>query len=290
MSNFRGRLKRFMKSKNKFRMLINFLNSRIRNLSNIYNALHGMSSSQRKFQRDRDEYIKQCGSSEQFKYYKSNIYPCLGDYKQQAGSVDGHYFYQDIYAANQVLKSGCRHIYDIGSRLDGYIAHLLSMDIKVTMIDVRPLDDKINGLDFIQGDAMRLDKFINQNSIDALSSLHATEHFGLGRYGDPVEYNGWRKALVNYKKILKPGGKLFFSVPVGINDKLQFNAHRIFRPCTIVSELMPEMQLITFARISHGIQEFDFKNINNIKSELDKISDKYLSDYDCGMFIFQKLN
>ena len=53
---------------------------------------------------------------------------------------------------------------------------------------------------------------------------------------------------------------------------------------------MPEMQLITFARISHGIQEFDFKNINNIKSELDKISDKYLSDYDCGMFIFQKLN
>ena len=86
MSNFRGRLKRFMKSKNKFRMLINFLNSRIRNLSNIYNALHGMSSSQRKFQRDRDEYIKQCGSSEQFKYYKSNIYPCLGDYKQQAGS------------------------------------------------------------------------------------------------------------------------------------------------------------------------------------------------------------
>ena len=289
MSNFSGRLKRFMKSKNKIYKLAVFSKAKLKNLFNIFGTLYGISSSQRKFRRDRDEYIRQCGSSEQFKSYKSNIYPCLEDYKQQAGSVDGHYFYQDIYAANQVLKSGCRHIYDIGSRLDGYIAHLLSMDIKVTMIDVRPLDDKINGLDFIQGDAMRLDKFINQNSIDALSSLHATEHFGLGRYGDPVDYNGWRKALANYKKILKPGGMLFLSVPVGINDKLQFNAHRIFRPYTIANELMPEMQLLNFARISHGIQEFDFKNIDNIKSELNKISDKYLGNYDCGVFIFKKI-
>ena len=290
MSNFSDKLKRFIKSQNKIHKLAVFLNSKLKNLFTTWLALYGISCHQRKFRRDRDEYIRQCGNSKQFKYYISNIYPCLKDYIEQAGSVDGHYFYQDIYAANQVLKSGCKHIYDIGSRLDGYIAHLLSMGIKVTMIDVRKLDHLIDGLDFIQGDAMQLSNFIHENSINALSTLHATEHFGLGRYGDPVDYNGWRKALANYKKVLAHGGMLFLSVPVGINEELHFNAHRIFRPYTIVGELVPEMQLITFTRILNGVQEFDFKNINfkDIKDKLDSITDKYLGNYDCGVFVLKK--
>jgi len=62
---------------------------------------------------------------------------------------------------------------------------------------------------------------------DSLSCLHAIEHFGLGRYGDPVNYDVYLLGLNNLYCILKKGGKLYFSVPIG-PQRIEFNAHRIF--------------------------------------------------------------
>jgi hypothetical protein len=53
------------------------------------------------------------------------------------------------------------------------------------------------------------------------------EHFGLGRYGDPVNYDGYLLGLDNLWKILKKGGKFYFSVPIG-PQRIEFNAHRVF--------------------------------------------------------------
>ena len=63
---------------------------------------------------------------------------------------------------------------------------LSGLNAKITIIDIRPLPIKVSNLKFIQANATNLDG-IKDNSIESLSSLHAVEHFGLGRYGDPVD-------------------------------------------------------------------------------------------------------
>ena len=45
---------------------------------------------------------------------------------------------------------------------------------------------------------------------DSISSLHAIEHFGLGRYGDPIDYYGHIKAISNITKMLKKMGPYTF--------------------------------------------------------------------------------
>jgi len=68
----------------------------------------------------------------------------------------------------------------------------------------------------------------NPQKFDYALSISSFEHDGLGRYGDPVDPDGDFKAMKNTKEnIVKKGGYLFLSVPVG-RDQLAFNAHRIY--------------------------------------------------------------
>ena len=56
---------------------------------------------------------------------------------------------------------------------------------------------------------------------DSLSCLHALEHFGLGRYGDPVNYDGYLLGLNNLWAMLKKGGKFYFS---SLLDRKELNS------------------------------------------------------------------
>ncbi len=188
------------------------------------------------------------GALKKFPLDDNNNWALITDCIQEAGSY-GDYFFQDIWGARRIYESGAKHAYDIGSRVDGFIAHLLAMNIQVTLLDIRPMNHRIDGVSFIQADAMNLDN-IPDDSIQTLSSLCALEHFGLGRYSDPVDYNGWSKALHAIKRKIKVGGWFYLSVPVGHEDKLIFNAHRIFRPTTIIDELAPELELQEFSYIA----------------------------------------
>ena len=79
---------------------------------------------------------------------------------------------------------------------DGFIAHLASFR-EVDVIDIRPIDMQIDGVLFHQLDIMNqqlVDNFVvNVGKFPSVSCLHTIEHFGLGRYGDPVNPNGYRK-------------------------------------------------------------------------------------------------
>jgi SAM-dependent methyltransferase len=48
---------------------------------------------------------------------------------------------------------------------------------------------------------------------DAIVSLSAIEHVGLGHYRDPIDPDGDSHALANAWRWLKPGGWLYFDVP-----------------------------------------------------------------------------
>lgn len=228
------------------------------------------------YYRDRKTYCRQFHKNEElFKRRKKNDYPILTDRFGDAGTIDSHYFLQDIYMSRLVIMSKATMHYDIGSRVEGFVSHLLAAGVNVTMIDIRPFPIDMDNLHFSMGNAMDLVS-IPSNSILSLSCLHALEHFGLGRYGDPVDKDGWLKALHEYVRVLAKGGILYLSVPIGPEDKVMFNAHRIFRPMTIVHAA----EGLVLQKFSY-IKEYKIRSI-----DIAQYNDK--DDYLCGLFIFEK--
>jgi len=159
-----------------------------------------------------------------FRIVFRDLFPILSDRDEGAGVAGGHYFHQDLWAAKKIFRRAPEKHIDIGSRVDGFISHVLVF-MPVTIIDIRRLDSNIPGLSFICDNATRLAQ-IGTDSVVSLSSLHAAEHFGLGRYSDPVDPAACFEFMDALQRVLKPGGTLYFSVPVG-RERLEFNAHRV---------------------------------------------------------------
>lgn len=183
-----------------------------------------------------------------FEIKKEFMWPVVAEKYASAGNI-GNYFWQDLWAAKQVIKSGVKTHFDIGSRLDGFIAHLLAADIHVTMIDVRDFPGKVPSLDTIVDDATSL-RQIADESIESMSALCSLEHFGLGRYGDPVNPEACFQCFDNIQKKLKKGGRFYLSVPVG-KERVEFNAHRVFYASTI-AECFQGLHLDEFSCAAEG--------------------------------------
>jgi SAM-dependent methyltransferase len=205
----------------------------------------------------------------------ANLQPMLQDFGTDAGGARGHYFFQDLWAARKIFARRPEHHVDVGSRIDGFVAHLLTF-MPVTVLDVRPLHSAVPGLEFVCADATTMSEYPD-GSIGSLSSLHAIEHFGLGRYGDAVDPDGWRKVMDSLQRVLRPGGRLYLSVPVG-RERLCFNAHRIFSPARVLDTLAG-LRLVSFAAVDDAGQYHD----DMMPDQLAK------QEYACGLFEFTKL-
>jgi SAM-dependent methyltransferase len=165
--------------------------------------------------------FKRLGKNQAFQ--KMEIYPCLSDNIGYT-PIEPVYFFQDTWAARKIAENKPHHHYDIGS--SAKTMGILSQFVPITMVDIRPLEIELPNLSFIKGTL--LDLPFEDDSIESLSSLCVVEHIGLGRYGDPLDPFGSEKAIKEMKRVLKPGGKLLFSVPVDSENKICFNAHRTF--------------------------------------------------------------
>lgn len=179
--------------------------------------------------------------------------PIYTDKVAKAGSIHS-YFWQDLWAARKIYKESPVIHYDIGSRIDGFVAHLLTFRNNVNLIDIRPLDRMVDGLDFTCADATNLNYF-EDNSIESLSALCSLEHFGLGRYGDKVDPDACYKCFEAIGRKVKEGGNIYLSVPIG-KEHLEFNAHRVFYASTIV-EAFPAYELLEFSCTYNGYIEYD---------------------------------
>ena len=74
-------------------------------------------------------------------------YPCLGDRFSDSGSAKGHYFHQDLLVASRIhLNNPSVHV-DVGSRIDGFIAHVASFR-PIEVLDIRPLSSEIPNVKF----------------------------------------------------------------------------------------------------------------------------------------------
>jgi len=200
-----------------------------------------------RFARDARRYAAARDERAPFPLELGQIYPIVADWNESAGLARGHYFHQDLWAARKIhARRPPRHI-DVGSRIDGFVSHLLVF-MPVDVIDIRRLESRVSGLRFVQSDATTLEG-IPDGSVESLSSLHAIEHFGLGRYGDPIDPEGWRKAMCSLARVLAPGGRLYVSVPIG-RERLVFNAHRIFSPRTVLDTFASAgLELVSFSAV-----------------------------------------
>jgi hypothetical protein len=209
-----------------------------------------------------------------FKAALRHLYPILDDRKRQAGETQGHYFHQDLWAARKIFARQPETHVDIGSRIDGFIAHLLVF-MPVTLVDIRPIEDPITGLNFVCDDATTLTRFPD-GSLASLSSLHAAEHFGLGRYGDPIDPLACFRFMGALARVLEPGGRLYFSVPVG-RERVEFNAHRVFAIETVL-DAFKALELCSFSIVGDD---------GLLRENVDPASVAQ-SEFACGLFEFTK--
>lgn len=203
----------------------------------------------------------------------SRLYPCLSDRYDEAGVASGHYFHQDIWAARRIHVADPATHHDVGSRIDGFVAHLLCFR-DVVVIDIRPLESSLPGLDFVR--ATVLDLPFADSSFESISCLHAMEHVGLGRYGDAIDPQGWSIGMRELARVLAPDGHLYFSVPTG-RERLEFDAHRVFSPQTVL-DAFAELRLVEFSAVDDDGRFWE------------DVEPQFLEDarYGCGLYLFQR--
>lgn len=227
---------------------------------------------------DLKELIRQKGSDTSFPFGKK--FPILNERFESSGILSGHYFHQDLLVARKIFENNPGNHLDIGSRTDGFVAHI-AVFRKIEVMDIRELDSKVKNIEFTKADLMKLpDNMLNK--YDSISTLHVIEHFGLGRYGDPIDYYGHIKAIDNITKMLKTGGKLYFSTPIG-PQRIEFNAHRVFSI----------QYLLNMFKESYTVDSFSFVNdigdlFENVGLEEKKIASNFDCQYGCGIFEFTK--
>jgi hypothetical protein len=159
-------------------------------------------------------------------FSRGRLLPCLTDRLEEGGVVRGQYFHQDLLVARLIYRDNPKRHIDVGSRVDGFVAHVAAFR-QIEVFDVRPIRSNVANIVFRQHDFMDCAAGPSDYT-DSLSCLHALEHFGLGRYGDQIDFNGHRKGFANLAEILVTGGKFYFSVPISVRQRVEFNAHRIF--------------------------------------------------------------
>jgi hypothetical protein len=240
-------------------------------------ALRGLPS----YVRDFRAFRKQSRSAAAT-FASGKLYPCLDDRYEQSGSARGHYFHQDLLVARRISANRpARHV-DVGSRIDGFVAHVASFR-PIEVLDVRPLSSSIPNITFMQADLMAPLPESMTGFCDSLSCLHALEHFGLGRYGDRVDHDGYLRGLDNLHRMLAGGGKLYLSVPIG-PQRIEFNAHRVFSVAYVLQCVSGKYRIDQFSFVDD-----DGDLHENVALTEAGAATSFGCDYGCGIFEMSKL-
>jgi len=230
-----------------------------------------------RFYRDLQEFKKQTD-------WPIQVEPRLGDMQAQAGSL-GEYFWQDLFVARRVIELAPERHIDVGSRIDGFIGHLACVR-QIEVLDIRPLSETIPGVSFHQVDITSPPpEWIGV--ADCITCLHSIEHFGLGRYGDRLQAEGWKSGLVSLAGLVCPEGRLILSTPVG-SQRVKFNSHRIFAPGTVADFAESiGLRLVGFAYHAHQYApESPIVISHNFAEDFSRLAS---TKYNLGIFEFEKI-
>lgn len=200
------------------------------------------------------------------------FFPQIFDRDTDSHTFDKHYVYMDRWAFKHILENRPFEHVDVGSSIR--FLSMVSAISKLKFVDIRPIKLDFDNFECIEGSILKMP--FADNSVKSLSCLHVAEHIGLGRYGDPLDPLGTQKACTELSRILAPGGKLFFALPIG-QTVTYFNAHRVHNP-KIILKYFEGLTLESFSAVNdqgHFIQNTRPEDYENSK-------------YSCGCFIFSK--
>lgn len=231
-------------------------------------------------------YLRECANFRRVYSGNMKFMPCLHDRYEEGGATRSEYFWQDLLVAQAIhVAKPAKHV-DIGSRVDGFVAHVASFR-NCEVFDVRPISTAVPGVVFRQADLMNpvtlpTSAVGGGGYCDSLSCLHAIEHFGLGRYGDPINPQGYQLGISNMAKLLQPGGTFYLSTPIG-QERVEFNANWVFDPRSIVHFAVAAgmtLQKIIVITPERGPQEVAIDAV--------ALAALALPHYQLGLFFFRK--
>ncbi|HJQ10151.1 MAG TPA: DUF268 domain-containing protein [Gemmatimonadaceae bacterium] len=169
---------------------------------------------------------------------------------------------------------------DIGSRVDGFVAHVATFR-EIEVFDILPNTTPIPGVVFRKADLMEPVEGM-ADYCDSMSCLHALEHFGLGRYGDPINPDGYRRGIESMARLLKSKGILYLSVPLG-EERVEFNAQRVFDPRALMKVASENtLRATSLTLIRHG------GTLETILIEGEELRRVAKERYVLGLFTFVK--
>lgn len=208
------------------------------------------------------------------------LLPCLHDWHEEGGATTLEYFWQDLLVARAIFEARPEKHVDIGSRVDGFVAHVASFR-EIEVFDVRPISTPIAGVKFTRADLMQ--PVVGMKGYcDSLSCLHALEHFGLGRYGDPIDPKGFARGLENMAALLRKDGVLYLSVPIGL-ERVEFNGQRVFDPRAMIELAMANsLELRELKVVRQG------GRVETLALDQLQLSDLASQRYALGIFTFTK--
>jgi len=219
--------------------------------------------------RERRAFLKAGG-------FVSHNYPIVSEYGKSAGTARGHYFHQDLLVAQFIFQANPNRHIDIGSRIDGFVAHVATFRT-IEVFDIRELSDTNHpNIVFRQANLML---GVDRDITDSISCLHTIEHFGLGRYGDPIDPKGYIVGFNKLLEMLRSSGVLYISFPIGMNNEVHFNAHRVFHPRDIFSWASNRLELLRFDYVD------DFGDLHK---NYDILNNELEITHGCGIYTFRK--
>lgn len=114
---------------------------------------------------------------------------------------------------------------NMGSTTPWFESVCLSFGCRPTTIDYNTIVTRSNRIKTMTVAEWERDR----PRFDCALTISSFEHDGLGAYGDPLDPDGDLKAMKKMKEIVKPGGLLYFNVPLG-PDTLRWNRARTYGP------------------------------------------------------------
>ena len=202
-----------------------------------------------------------------------DMYPCLFDKKYV---LPRHYPMQDSWTIRKVMGNMALTHYCFGDRIDGLWLQLLAAGCLARYVDINPPPVYEHMWD--EEDIRKLS--YKDGSINSASCMHVLEHIGLGRYGDEIDPDGWKKGLRELQRVVRKRGNLYISVPIG-ESRVRFNGHRIFNPYAIIQE---------FGDMGWTCEEFSAIDDDNVMHTKADPADYVGAKYSLGIWWWRKKN